>query len=413
MSQETNIRKLKAMRKICVTSRILFFIILVTITKMKSQVLIEFKKDTVIGWQYHWGDEFNKNEIDKDKWITHLEWSKLIAPERIIYNEENISMNNGVAMFKIDTGKFKYTPQNWELDTNEFKRGNLFLDKNGQLTLDYSGGLLWSKENFEYGYFEAKIKSTKSKGMWPAFWLYGKETDEIDFIELKGEKNDKIHIDVHCKNGCADYYSTFISKRGFGKWIKTKNKNDADYFIISGTWDNSKIVFMYNGVEIGRFNGTVDGLMNLIIGNGKAHKGGPFAPGVDKTTTYPANFYCDYLRVYKQSPNASIQSTSNRFNNSVTSISLQNTFNPTKSKKIKNGGCFVTIDKLNMNEIYIRALGKISSESDLTIEFYNTRGGVLDSKKIENSSEAIINAPEGTQKIKLIYNTQIHSLNWN
>jgi len=73
--------------------------------------------------------------------------------------------------------------------------------ENGKtLTAHYTGGMIWSKEAFRYGVFEAKFKipDGNTEALWPAFWLWG--GDEIDVMEGWGWS------DVHTPNGNDNSY---------------------------------------------------------------------------------------------------------------------------------------------------------------------------------------------------------------
>jgi beta-glucanase (GH16 family) len=53
----------------------------------------------------------------------------------------------------------------------------------------------------KYGYFEISAKLPDGPGVWPAFWLIGKDksqgTSEIDVFEYYGVRNNKLHITEH------------------------------------------------------------------------------------------------------------------------------------------------------------------------------------------------------------------------
>ena len=42
-------------------------------------ILLQVKKDTIIGWNYHFGDEFEGNNIDLDKWFDRYPSHKIAA----------------------------------------------------------------------------------------------------------------------------------------------------------------------------------------------------------------------------------------------------------------------------------------------------------------------------------------------
>jgi len=66
-----------------------------------------------------------------------------------------------------------------------------------KIEFDYTSGMLFSKEKFLYGSFEAEIFIPKGYGLWSAFWLYGggepKKHAEIDIFEYYGSEHKFTH----------------------------------------------------------------------------------------------------------------------------------------------------------------------------------------------------------------------------
>ncbi|MNJ82985.1 Endo-1,3-1,4-beta-glycanase ExsH [compost metagenome] len=64
--------------------------------------------------------------------------------------------------------------------------------KRDTASFDYSSGWIESEKQFGYGYYEARCKLPKGKGMWPAFWMFsGKDgyAFEIDIFEFWNESS--------------------------------------------------------------------------------------------------------------------------------------------------------------------------------------------------------------------------------
>ena len=77
---------------------------------------------------------------------------------------------------------------------------------------------LLSKKQFKYGYFECRAKAPSGRGFWPGFWLYGGHpNDEIDFMEMKGEKSKHAHVDVHCPDNCDKVPKNWIGFKKIGE----------------------------------------------------------------------------------------------------------------------------------------------------------------------------------------------------
>ncbi len=266
-----------------------------------SQVSWQIKSNESVKWYYQFGDEFNSKSLDNKKWINGLPWGNVIMNQDLIFVEKNVEFSDGLAKFISNKEDYKVKLQPWEIDSAYLKKSKTDLP-NQVYTAKYTAGLITSKQKFKYGYFEIRFKSTGQKGTWPAFWLYGGEpNEEIDFFELKGEMNNKIHVDVHCKDGCANYRGGFLNlKRGWGTWVNTKNNLEDGWNIVSGEWQKGYIKWFLNGQPMAYFNGELKTEQILIINNSIANNNGAFNPGPDETTKWPNSFDVDYVRVWSQ-----------------------------------------------------------------------------------------------------------------
>jgi beta-glucanase (GH16 family) len=96
-------------------------------------------------------------------------------------------------------------------------------DKKG----DWGSGLLASVDpkgnGFaqEYGYFEMRARLPKGAGVWPAFWLIGKDrskyTAEIDVLEFYGDKPGGFSSVTHVWHRDGRHVSDFKRIEVFGK----------------------------------------------------------------------------------------------------------------------------------------------------------------------------------------------------
>jgi beta-glucanase (GH16 family) len=187
-----------------------------------------------------------------------------------------------------------------EIDTAKFKRQNIVLREPNLYPFKFTGGLLWSNRQFQYGYFEIKFKAPPGKGTWPAFWLYGAHpNNEIDWFELKGEKPKELHVEIHCPDGCSNFREFLTYRKGWGHWIKTDGILNESYSILSGEWRPDAIRWYLNGELIATSKNPFRLAMNLIVGTGIAKDGEPFKPGPDAKTPFPNYFDVDYVRVYR------------------------------------------------------------------------------------------------------------------
>jgi hypothetical protein len=186
------------------------------------------------------------------------------------------------------------------LNADQAKKMGIEL-KDGAMQLDYLTSCVWSRQEFQYGYFECRCKVPSGKGLWPAFWLYGQnQKDEIDFMEMKGENADKVHVDIHCPDNCDKTAGGFFGvKKDWGGWVKMEDNLTDDWVVFSGVWMPNSLTYYVNGVAVSHFNGDFATPMNVIANLSVARDNGPFKPGPDEKTIFPNEFLVDYIRVWK------------------------------------------------------------------------------------------------------------------
>lgn len=265
----------------------------------QAQVMWQIKTDTVVKWYYQDGDEFNSDQLDENKWIYGMPWGKFVMTQDLYFADENVKLKDGVISFVANKEKKKFPIRAEEIDKNYLNKNHKTVE-NGEYEVDYTCGMITSKRKYKYGYFEIRFKSTDSKGIWPAFWLYGGEpNEEIDFFELKGERENQIHVDVHCPDGCENYRGGFLNlKKNWGGWIDAKQNLSTDWNIFSGEWQEHEVKWFLNGTPVAYFKGDFKTSQNLFLNTSVAKTGGGFSPGPDQTTPWPNAFIVDYFRVW-------------------------------------------------------------------------------------------------------------------
>ena len=278
---------------------VLSFLLFVCLN-FKAQYLWQIYPDTIIKWSYSDGDEFNKNFVNKDKWFIGFPWGKNILTQDTYVVDSNICLNNQIARFILKKENNLVQLEPWQIDSVGFKKDRIILIDKNKFLFKYSGALLWSKKQFKYGYFEIKFKAPEGQGIWPAFWLYGgTPNNEIDFFELKGEEEKKIHVDIHCPDGCSNYKEFLNYRKSWGHWVSTNQKLRENYNVVSGDWSPNFIKWYLNGNLIAYSDHSFDMPMNLTLGTGIAKDKGAFNPGPNELTPFPNYFDVDYVRVYK------------------------------------------------------------------------------------------------------------------
>lgn len=268
-------------------------------------ILWHVKSDTIERWNYHFGDEFSTTTLDNEKWYGTYSWGGLLAKYRIYSDPKLVVPHEGFISLKADTTSEWRTFQEWMIDKEGAKNAGVEI-KNNSLQLKYLNSCIWSKKEFKYGYFECRCKAPNGKGLWPAFWLYGQNNkDEIDFMEMKGEKQYETHIDVHVPDN-SDKIPGFLGiKKDWGGWIKSDQKLTEEWIVFSGIWKPGSLIYYINGVPVSHFKGDFATSMNVIANLANAVDNGPFKPGPDESTIFPSEFLVDYIRVWKSNDDPS------------------------------------------------------------------------------------------------------------
>jgi len=277
------------------------FLFLIITSGLQAQVMWQVKTNESKKWYYQDGDEFNDFSVNQDKWKLGMPWGNAVLTQDLYFSEDNVSLVDGKLVITTKKEKRKIALTEWEIDKKFFEKSIKKMDGN-QYEFDYTSGMVSSKKQFKYGYFETRFKSNAETGMWPAFWLYGgNPNEEIDFFELKGEKDNQIHVDVHCPNGCDNFKGGFLNlKKNWGGWIKTNQSLANDWNIISGEWQPGYVKFYLNGQPIAYFEGNFKTFQNVFLNGSVAKTGGPFSPGPDNTTKWPNEFIVDYVRIWSK-----------------------------------------------------------------------------------------------------------------
>ncbi len=228
-------------------------------------------------WVMIWNDEFDNSTLDNTKWINDVGGNGWGNNEAQYYTAGNANLT-------IANGEARFTAKDEQFGTNE-----------------YTSAKIISKNLFDikYGKIEGRMKSPLGKGLWPAFWMLGTNIDavswpkcgEIDIMEHINNET-KVHGTAHWDNVGHQYLGGII------------NTDPTAFHTFSITWDSLAIkwymdnqLFYLLNIQNG-INGTAEFqekfylILNLAVG-------GNWPGYPDGTTTFPADFVVDYVRVYK------------------------------------------------------------------------------------------------------------------
>lgn len=279
-------------------SALLLTFFLLNLQVSLAQVMWQVTSKDIIPWRYHSGDEFNGTTPDLSYWYTGAPFGRSYLRYDSYFYEANSKTRDGLLHSVADTGVFYETIEPWLIDSALIKK-NKIVPVDGKYRFNYSTAMLWSKPFYKNGYFEIRFKAPKGSGLWPAFWLYGQNSsDEIDFFELKGEQNNKIHVDVHCPVGCDGGFKYGLRSVNWGGWISIDKFLHDGFNVISGIWEPDNVQWFLNGTKIANYPGSFATKMSLIVNLAVAKNNMPFAPGPDNFTPFPSDFQVDYVRVF-------------------------------------------------------------------------------------------------------------------
>jgi hypothetical protein len=115
-------------------------------------------------------DEFNGTLLDTNKWHPSYPWGMANSDSSDSWCDENeISF----------TGNSIKLGCNRKVNVNVLHEGNI-------ITREYGIGVISSKQSFNYGFYEIRCKIPRIAELWPAFWIFGDCSQEIDIFEFLG-----------------------------------------------------------------------------------------------------------------------------------------------------------------------------------------------------------------------------------
>lgn len=389
---------------------ILFFLLIsYSFSAQLKPILFQFRTDTVLTWHYQFGDEFSGSTIDQNKWIPRYPWGGLLLDQGQWATPEMISIKNGWLQLAADKYNKKAKVENWMINQEQARALKIDI-KNDSVYLDYLTSCLWSKDTFRYGYFECRAIVPNGQGLWPAFWLYGQnQKDEIDFMEMKGERPNDIHVDIHLPNRKDYVKNKFGIKKDWGGWVGMTPALTEDTLIFSGVWLPNSLTYYVNGTPVSHFDGDFQTAMNLIVNLAVGRDGYAFNPGPNEQTPFPATFQVDYLRVWNLDPKKS-----KSFDSRVEQPAHDIVFSPRKIQKkvgliypkklLSKELCFVSLIPIGAQQYAVQCNGtsdyKISFEGEKQTEnrIKGKNGNIIDLQNAPKNLSIIITC--GNQKVE-------------
>jgi len=277
----------------------LFFYIIPWLFYSQDTLLLIIDADEVHQGNPSLYDDFNGSTLDQSRWYGYYPWGGLSLDAKTYTDPTLCNQRNGVLTLSVDTVSEWRTFPSWMVDASKIESDPTLM-RNGQVEIERLTSAAWSKRQFRYGYFEARCFLPEGKGYWPAFWLYGgNPNEEIDIMEAKGERKSSYHVDIHCPNRCDRIKQFGLIDKPFGHWVKTNQRLSTSWVTFSGLWTPEGVLFYFNDRLVAQHKATFNTAMNLIANFSLAMDNGPFSPGPNGKTGFPAAYLIDYIRAWE------------------------------------------------------------------------------------------------------------------
>ncbi len=236
-------------------------------------------------WQLVWSDEFDSTSLNLNNWTRETGGHGWGNNELQYYTsrEDNSYIEDGKLIIKAIEENYS---------SNSYTSARLKTQ---------------NKKLFQYGKIEARIKLPFGQGIWPAFWMLGKNITsvgwpacgELDIMEMIGGSNreNTVHGTAHWEyNGHAQYGDSYTLSSGTFA---------DDFHTFRVDWYPNFIKWYVDDIQFNALNITSSTLsefrqeffiiLNLAVG-------GNWPGYPNSTTTFPQYLEVDYVRVYQDMP---------------------------------------------------------------------------------------------------------------
>ncbi len=332
----------------------------------RAQRLWQFNKDTIISWYYADGDEFEADTLDTQTWSYWYGWSRSIfsQKEQQYYTDgKNLELKNGYLNLFATHEDTTARMVDWLPDSDSMILDGRFYGLNKQL-FHYTAGMIQSRKTYRYGYFEMRFRIPEEKGYWPAFWLYGgTPNEEIDWMELKTEKKNAIHVGRHSQKKEENKIRKVFRKRWWGDWVYFKGDLSKGYHVIAGEWTPEYVKYFLNGECIAYSKVPLHENKVLSANIAVPGKDGSFHPAPDSSIKRSGNFAIDYIRVWTSKQEAAKLFPETVFKEgndtlAITKLKSKTTFLYGKRSDHKNEGFTLSLIPRGHGVYNLQALGK-------------------------------------------------------
>lgn len=221
-------------------------------------------------------DDFNGTFQD-DLWQIRPYWGGIHNPgfQYNWWSEETVRMSDSTLVMGIKLDTLRY-------DT---------------FVVPYAGSYVSNFKSFTqvYGYFEARCKIPKTKGIWPAFWLVSHESwpPEIDIFEFYGSKDiTKLESNLHWGLDINNNRDSHVKAH--------KLPDPSKKFHVYGVeWNKDEIIWYFDGRVMRRQKKNLedfDKLMHVVFDVAVMNNEDVAEGRVDTSAVMEV----DYVRIYRR-----------------------------------------------------------------------------------------------------------------
>jgi beta-glucanase (GH16 family) len=179
---------------------------------------------------------------------------------------------------------------------------HLLLKKQSVQGKEYTGSGVISKTEFQYGYYEARMRVPSGAGWHTSFWTMRYNGQNTGIAEITTQELDICEQDSYDPSSYWSVVHDWRAKapdeqKGFGKRIQTAQNLSADFHVYSAEFTPEKVDFYFDG----KWVNTVDakpishGQQSIWLTSIAMLAGGK---GVDDSQL-PAEAVFDYVRFYE------------------------------------------------------------------------------------------------------------------
>ncbi len=228
-------------------------------------------------------DDFDGDSLDTTKWGYNYSWGHSHNHAAWCV-PENVIVKDGILTLK---------GENQQHPDAVGKRGTF---NNKKYDIVYTSGAVNThhKFNFDYGYFEARMKMPKGKGMWPAWWMLKDGwPPEIDMLEVLCSKPHELHVNFHYGPAWNEHYS-------HEQVLNLGYSTSDDYHTYGFEWTPDYMRYYVDGKQVGHDftnKSAIKEASGMYMILNLAIDGWDGKP--DSSTVWPAEFCIDYVRAWQ------------------------------------------------------------------------------------------------------------------